>query len=95
MKLTTFDALLHLGDFDYSCKPDKYFNEILDSNRSYQFMGILGNHEGVSQCGLEVNKQFTNNVYNEMISKKNDKVKCEFSPSKVMWACVFHNMVIL
>jgi len=95
MKLTTFDALLHLGDFDYSCKPDKYFNEILDSNRSYQFMGILGNHEGVSQCGLEVNKQFTNNVYNEMISKKNDKVKCEFSPSKVMWACVFHNMRII
>eukprot|EP00833_Pecoramyces_ruminatium_P005231 jgi/Orpsp1_1/1179263/evm.model.c7180000068653.1 len=95
MKLTTFDALLHLGDFDYSCMPDKYFEEILDSDRSYQFMGILGNHEGVSECGTEKNQKFLHNVYNQMVSSKNSKVKCEFSSSKFMWACVYKNMRII
>ncbi|ORY08028.1 hypothetical protein LY90DRAFT_519065 [Neocallimastix californiae] len=56
MKLTTFDALLHLGDYDYECVPNKYFDTILDSSRSYQFMGILGNHEGrIIGLSAEVN----------------------------------------
>jgi len=95
MKLTTYDALLHLGDFDYSCDADKYFNSILDSDRSYQFMGVLGNHEGVSECGTDKNQRFLHNVYDEMISSKNSKVKCEFSSSKFMWACVYKNMRII
>jgi len=94
MKLSSFDALLHLGDYDYECSPDKYFHSVLDKNRKYQFMGIIGNHDAKHQCSDSEAERFTKNVYNEMTSSKNNKVKCEFSPSKFMWACVYKNMVI-
>jgi len=94
MQLTHFDALLHLGDYDYECHPDKYFTDILDYNRKYQFMGILGNHEGVSECGKDKTARFVRNVYDEMMSSsKNSKVQCEFSSSRWMWSCKYKNMV--
>jgi len=95
MDLTTYDALLHLGDFDYNCKPDAYFDNILPSSRSYQFMGILGNHEGASECGTDVHERFKSKVYHEMVSSKNNQVKCEFSSSRCMWVCLYKNMRIL
>eukprot|EP00833_Pecoramyces_ruminatium_P008743 jgi/Orpsp1_1/1182775/evm.model.c7180000082622.1 len=95
MELSDFDALLHLGDFDYRCMPDKYFNDVLDSDRTYQFMGVLGNHDAKHQCPDDVAEKFKNNVYNEMTGSKNDKVKCEFSESKFMWSCVYQNMRII
>eukprot|EP00833_Pecoramyces_ruminatium_P012220 jgi/Orpsp1_1/1186252/evm.model.d7180000049206.1 len=93
MKLTSFDALLHLGDYDYSCKPDKYFDNVLDSRRKYQFMGVLGNHDAKHECSDSEAERFTSNVYREMTNSKNSKVKCEFSSSKFMWACKYKNMV--
>ncbi|KAL6635955.1 hypothetical protein U3516DRAFT_616045 [Neocallimastix sp. 'constans'] len=95
MKLSSFDALLHLGDYDYECSPDKYFHSVLDKNRKYQFMGIIGNHDAKHQCSDSEAERFTKNVYNEMTSSKNNKVKCEFSPSKFMWACVYKNMRVI
>jgi len=95
MKLTTFDALLHLGDYDYECVPNKYFDTILDSSRSYQFMGILGNHEGVSECGKEKFDKYKSLLYDQMTNSKNSKISCEFSSSKAMWSCKYKNMVIL
>jgi len=94
MELTDFDALLHLGDYDYECDPDKYFEKVLDSDRSYQFMGVIGNHDAKHQCPDTAAEKFKNNVYNEMTKDKNDKVKCEFSESKFMWSCIYENMVI-
>eukprot|EP00833_Pecoramyces_ruminatium_P000878 jgi/Orpsp1_1/1174910/evm.model.c7180000051924.1 len=61
MKLSSFDALLHLGDYDYKCLPDKYFNNILDSDRKYQFMGVIGNHDAKHQCPDDVAEKFLNN----------------------------------
>jgi len=93
MKLTSFDALLHLGDYDYECSPDKYFNTVLDKSRKYQFMGVIGNHDAKHECSDSEAERFKNNVYNEMTSSKNSRVKCEFSSSKFMWSCVYKNMV--
>ncbi|ORX84497.1 hypothetical protein BCR32DRAFT_291305 [Anaeromyces robustus] len=93
MGLSTYDALLHLGDFDYSCKPDAYFENILPSSRSFEFMGILGNHEGASECGDDGHAKFKSNVYHEM--EKNKEAKCEFSSSRCMWVCIYKNMRIL
>jgi len=95
MKLTTYSALLHLGDYDYECTTNKYFDNILDSNRSYQFMGILGNHEGVSECGKEKFEKYKSLIHGEMTSSKNSKVKCEFSSSKAMWVCLYKNVRII
>jgi len=95
MKLTTFDALLHLGDYDYECVPNKYFDTILDSSRSYQFMGILGNHEGVSECGKEKFDKYKSLLYDQMTNSKNSKISCEFSSSKAMWSCKYKNMRII
>eukprot|EP00833_Pecoramyces_ruminatium_P014740 jgi/Orpsp1_1/1188772/evm.model.d7180000067071.1 len=92
LQLSSFDALLHLGDFDYKCLADYYFNNILDSKRKYQFMGVLGNHDAQHTCPTEVAKKFLNNVYEEMTNNKNREVQCEFSDSKFMWACVYKNM---
>ncbi|ORX41998.1 hypothetical protein BCR36DRAFT_363247 [Piromyces finnis] len=96
MQLTTFDAILHLGDFDYNCNADKYFTKILDSNRKYQFMGVIGNHDARSQCGDDQADRFRSNIYNEMMSSsKNGKTKCQFSESKFMWVCVYKNMRVI
>jgi len=96
MELTTFDIMLHLGDYDYEKHPDAYFEKILDSNRKYQFVGVLGNHEEVYEVQQSGFERFKSNVYNEMTSKtKNSKVSCEFSESKVMWACTYENMKII
>ncbi|KAL6635956.1 hypothetical protein LY90DRAFT_667955 [Neocallimastix californiae] len=94
MKLTSYDALLHLGDYDYECSPHKYFDTILDSKRSYKFMGIIGNHEGNSQCHNTLD-EYANLLYKEMTSSKNSGVQCEFSSSKVMWVCIYKNMRII
>jgi len=94
MELSDFDALLHLGDYDYHCNPDTYFEKVLDADRSYQFMGIIGNHDAKRQCPDDAAEKFKENIYKEMMSSKNDKVKCEFSESKFMWTCVYQNMVI-
>ena len=95
MQLSEFDILLHLGDYEYECRVDKYFDEILDYNRSYQFMGILGNHEGVSECGTDKHERFTSRVYHQMDDeKKNSKVSCYFSDSRKMWSCKYRNMVL-
>jgi len=93
MELSNFNALLHLGDFDYNCQADKYFNNILDYNRQYQFMGVIGNHDARSECGDSVAKSFLNNVYNEMTSSRNKETSCEFSQSRFMWSCVYKNIV--
>jgi len=93
MQLSTFDALLHLGDFDYNCIADKYFTKILDSNRNYQFMGVIGNHDAKSQCPDEQADKFRDNVYNEMTGSKNNDISCKFSESKFMWVCIYKNMV--
>jgi len=96
MNLSTFHALLHLGDYDYHCEADKYFTKILDSNRKYQFMGVIGNHDAKHQCPDDAAYRFKENVYNEMMSKsKNSHITCEFSESKFMWACVYQNMRII
>jgi len=91
MRLSSFDALLHLGDFDYDCKPDAYFDKILSSSRNYQFMGVIGNHDAKGECGRDIAKHFRDNVYREM--KRNSKTECEFSESKYMWSCRYKNMV--
>ncbi|KAL6635951.1 hypothetical protein U3516DRAFT_820343 [Neocallimastix sp. 'constans'] len=95
MELSDFDALLHLGDYDYHCNPDTYFEKVLDADRSYQFMGIIGNHDAKRQCPDDAAEKFKENIYKEMMSSKNDKVKCEFSESKFMWTCVYQNMRII
>lgn len=96
MQLSEFDILLHLGDYEYECRVDKYFDEILDYNRSYQFMGILGNHEGVSECGTDKHERFTSRVYHQMDDeKKNSKVSCYFSDSRKMWSCKYRNMRVI
>jgi len=95
MKLAQYSALLHLGDYDYECSPNKYFDTTLDSNRSYQFMGILGNHEGVSECGKDKFDKYKSLLYNQMTNSKNTKVKCEFSSSKAMWVCLYKNVRII
>ncbi|KAG4091703.1 hypothetical protein H8356DRAFT_1407546 [Neocallimastix lanati (nom. inval.)] len=95
MKLSSFDAILNLGDLDYKCLPDKYFTDVLDSKRNYQFMSVIGNHDAKSQCPDEVAKKFLNNVYDEMINKKNKDINCEFSESKFMWSCKYKNMRII
>jgi len=95
MELSKFDALLHLGDFDYNCEPDKYFNKIMDSQRTYQFMGVLGNHEGYSEC-QEKSDRFKSNVYSEMVHQtKNKEVSCVFSESKWMWSCKYNNVRVI
>ncbi|KAL6635953.1 hypothetical protein LY90DRAFT_223908 [Neocallimastix californiae] len=94
MKLATYNALLHLGDYDYECDTRKYFDTTLDSNRSYQFMGILGNHEGRSECGDKFN-EYKSLLYKEMTGSKNSNVNCEFSSSKAMWSCKYKNMRII
>jgi len=93
MELSKFNALLHLGDFDYNCNADKYFNQILDSKRSYQFMGVIGNHDARGECRDSVANSFLNHVYDEMTNSKNKETTCEFSKSKFMWSCVYRNMV--
>jgi len=90
MKLTSFDALLHLGDFDYDCHPDAYFDKILTSSRKFKFMGIIGNHDAQGQCGKDKAIRFKDNVYREM---KKSNLECEYSDSKFMWSCRYHNMV--
>jgi len=93
MQLSSFNALLHLGDFNYQCLPDKYFNEILDQKRSYQFMGVAGNHDSKAQCGVDIAKKFLTNIHYHMVCDRNKETTCEFSPSKYMWSCVYKNMV--
>ncbi|ORX84495.1 hypothetical protein BCR32DRAFT_266283 [Anaeromyces robustus] len=95
MELSTFDALLHLGDYDYGCDPNKYFTDILDQNRNYKFMGIVGNHDAKGECEEAIANTFLNNIYNKMIDDKNIDVTCEFSSSKFMWSCVYKNMRII
>ncbi|ORX42003.1 Metallo-dependent phosphatase, partial [Piromyces finnis] len=95
MELSSFDALLHLGDFDYNCLPDKYFIEVLNQQRSYQFMGVAGNHDAIPQCNKDIAQKFLNNIYYHMVSDKNNKTTCEFSASKYMWSCVYKNMRII
>ncbi|KAG4091932.1 hypothetical protein H8356DRAFT_1406995 [Neocallimastix lanati (nom. inval.)] len=94
MKLTKYDALLHLGNYDYKCSPHKYFDTMLDSDRTYQFMGILGNQEGDDQCPGKL-RDYEDILYEEMTNSKNSGVKCEFSSSKAMWSCVYKNMRII
>jgi len=95
MKLTTFDALLHLGDYDYECKPDLYFDTMI-ADRKFQFMGIMGNHEDEAQCGKDAPPKYLNHLYSEMTdTKKNSEVQCEFSSSKFMWSCKYKNLVSL
>jgi len=91
MNLHSFDALLHLGDYDYKCEPDSYFSKILSSSRKYKFFGILGNHEDKSECGETKYYRYVDNIYNEM--KKNHGTSCVFSPKKTMWSCVYKNVV--
>ncbi|OUM64577.1 hypothetical protein PIROE2DRAFT_8656 [Piromyces sp. E2] len=95
MQLSSFNALLHLGDFNYKCLPDKYFTDILDQNRSYQFMGVAGNHDSKSQCGEDIAKKFLTNIHYHMVSNQNKETKCEFSESKYMWSCVYKNMRVI
>jgi len=96
MQLTNFDILLHLGDYEYKCNVDKYFDEILDSDRKYQFLGVLGNHEGASECNSDKHERFTSRVYHQMDdSTKNSKVSCYFSDSRKMWSCKYRNMRII
>ncbi|ORX84496.1 Metallo-dependent phosphatase [Anaeromyces robustus] len=95
MKLSKFDILLHLGDFDYKCMPNKYFDEVLTSQRKFQFMGVLGNHDAKGECKDEIANQFLKNVYNKMTDSKNKETRCEFSESKFMWSCVYKNMKII
>ncbi len=95
MKLAPFDALLHLGDFDYECNPDAYFDKILTSSRKFQFMGVIGNHDAQGQCGKDKGIRFRDNVYREMTNSKNNKLECEFSSSKFMWSCRYYNMVCM
>ncbi|KAG4094034.1 hypothetical protein H8356DRAFT_1277341 [Neocallimastix lanati (nom. inval.)] len=96
MYLSEFDGLLHLGDYDYRCLPDDYFTKILDANRTYQFMGVVGNHDTTEgECTEEVAQRYVDNIYNEMMSKKNKGLKCVFSPSKFMWSCVQDNIRII
>jgi len=93
MKLSSFDAILNLGDLDYKCSPDKYFTDVLNSKRKYQFMSVIGNHDAKSQCSDDIARKFLNNVYSEMTNKKNSDISCEFSESKFMWSCKYKNMV--
>ncbi|ORX60954.1 hypothetical protein BCR36DRAFT_341013 [Piromyces finnis] len=95
MQLTSFNALLYLGDYDYECNPNNYFTDVLDSNRKYQFMGVLGNHETANECGEEVAKKFKTNVINEMTSSRNNNVNCEYSSSKYMWSCKYNNLRVI
>jgi len=95
MQLSTFDVLLHLGDYDYECSPDKYFNKILDSKRKYQFMGVLGNHDVQQTCPDDITNNYLQNVYKEMTNSKNNNISCEFSDSKFMWSCVYKNMRVI
>ncbi|ORX84498.1 Metallo-dependent phosphatase [Anaeromyces robustus] len=94
MELTTYDAILNLGDLDYNCQPDAYFEKVLDSNRKYDFLSVLGNHDAGHECPAEANR-FLDNVYNEMTSSKNKNTQCEFSESKFMWSCKYYNMRII
>jgi len=94
MELTTYDAILNLGDLDYNCEPDAYFEKVLDSDRNYDFMAVLGNHDAVHECPAEADK-FLDNVYNEMTSSKNKNTECEFSESRFMWSCKYYNMRII
>jgi len=94
MKLASYDALLHLGDFDYHKKPDAYFDNILTSSRKYKFMGVLGNHDSTSEYTESQARHFREGIYKEMKStSRNSGVDCEFSDSKFMWSCKYKNMV--
>ena len=90
MKLSSYDALLHLGDFDYEQHPDAFFDRVLPSDRSFKFMGVLGNHDSLSENSESQFKRFRDNVYNTM---KKSGIECKFSDSKFMWSCRYHNMV--
>jgi len=92
MALGSFDVLLHLGDYDYDCSPDKYFDTIL-SNRSFKFFGVLGNHENEGECGESKHQEFINNIYKEMTNSRNKGTSCTFSPLKTMWSCKYKNIV--
>ncbi|ORX42002.1 hypothetical protein BCR36DRAFT_416404 [Piromyces finnis] len=95
MKLSDFDALLHLGDFDYEKYPTRYLKSILDSDRKYQFLGVIGNHDTTPECSQSEFSAFKSGLYNEMTGSKNSKVSCEFSSSKCMWSCKYMNMRII
>ncbi|ORX57688.1 Metallo-dependent phosphatase [Piromyces finnis] len=93
MNLASFDALLHLGDYDYKCEPDSYFTKILGSNRKYKFFGILGNHEDAGECGESKYHRYVSNINYQM--KKNTGTSCVFSKYKTMWSCVYNNVRIV
>jgi hypothetical protein len=96
MNLRKYDALLHLGDYDYRCLPDDYFNKMLDADRDYQFLGVIGNHDtSEGHCSKEESQSYIDNIYNEMTNEKNGDFNCEFSPSKFMWVCVHDNIRII
>jgi len=95
MNLASFDALLHLGDYDYECVPDSYFSKILSSSRKYKFFGVLGNHESVNECGETKYKKYIDLLYSQMTGSKNSGTSCVFSPKKTMWSCVYKNMRII
>ncbi|ORX84500.1 Metallo-dependent phosphatase [Anaeromyces robustus] len=96
MELSPFDIMLHVGDYDYEKNTEAYFEKILDADRKYKFVGVLGNHEEVYEVQQEKYERFVSNVYNEMVSKtKNNGVVCKFSPSRVMWACTYENMKMI
>ncbi|ORX80522.1 hypothetical protein BCR32DRAFT_268837 [Anaeromyces robustus] len=95
MKLKEFDALLHLGDYDYRCLPDDYFVNILGPNRKYEFMGVVGNHDTEDQCNADEAKRYVANIYGEMTSRSNLGLQCQFSSSKFMWVCVHDNVRII
>jgi len=92
MNLHSFDALLHLGDYDYECKPDSYFDKF-NSSRNYKFFGVLGNHESANECGETKYNKYISLLYNQMTNSKNSGTSCVFSPKKTMWSCVYKNMV--
>ncbi|OUM63420.1 carbohydrate-binding module family 18 protein [Piromyces sp. E2] len=86
---------IYLGDYDYKCETDRYFNKVLDSNRKYKFFGILGNHEDAGECGESKYKKYVNILYDQMTNSKNSGTSCVFSPKKTMWSCVYKNMRII
>jgi len=94
MNLHSFDALLHLGDYDYECKPDSYFDKF-NSSRNYKFFGVLGNHESANECGETKYNKYISLLYNHMTNSKNSGTSCVFSPKKTMWSCVYKNMRII
>jgi len=92
LRLSSYDALLHLGDFDYEHHADAFFDKTLPSDRSFKFMGVLGNHDYLSENSESISRRFRDNIYNTM---RKSGLECKFSDSKFMWSCHYHNMRVI